>query len=829
MAFLDEVAKTSSERFMLFRVTPGRSIDVSSIASNGPGPNSSVIYSIDIDSFFTEEMVEGALVPDLQNTEARGSVSLSRVAVGSFTDTFQFYYQNGKIFYTLPTQSQYRESFILLYNVYYCSGQKTIHSSNPSDSSSSEVFWQPRLFSGINVNQDSSDLIYGFLSSSISTISIDNSDYDFQKYLTEDDSFSQKSANIWIYSNGEYQQIFSGKVRQLDISKKVSFRVFDSLSLLDQPAQMGDRLSDIYFNSSSTFLGRSFNIYPKDSGKVSRFFFGSSSAFLSQDYQQLFVIDSTNKYIDFTDDSASHTAILFERSYTRFELQTEISSEMASASTDPNAEFSAGWNPFNNKWSISSENPANTTFSIEWNSGPNAANSIGSDLGFDTSSDDTGLLEYVADDESWFFNGDAPTSMTPCVCTSYSSARLDSRNRDWAVGRLPAGGLNSLNVTIVNSLAISNPPLKDLDRNTYSAICYWEVTSDTEIGDTFKVNSTYHRVVWKGDTGESFPYLGTNYNMVTLSYSGTDVSGSFSDLESITIVIEDENGDYFYPIKGRDYTVSETTLGSGNTFVSISFANGFESNINKADPVNPDFDTVYARVGGSSSNHSDALKYIFEKAGVEVDNVSFGQAKSDLDAEVQFSLPVLSDSSTALKSYREYVELITKSTLSLLYVSSQFQVSYSVLSSAGYAETSSESEYSDITIDLQYDDIIADIQFSNEHNASDWFNERTLKAFEERYSNNSEILHGVKNSLVYEHVLREISSRADAIFDVLKNRRLTYVYKFNSKGLALDINDSARIESDAVAGSLSNKLGRIVGITKNANFVTIKLSDLLGL
>ena len=101
-------------------------------------------------------------------------------------------------------------------------------------------------------------------------------------------------------------------------------------------------------------------------------------------------IDSTNKFIDFVDDAGTHVASVAEKIYvTPIELAEALQSAMKAVS--PAQDYSVTWNS-NGSFTIKAISSA--VFSILWDTGANAANSIGPAIKRVMVIDDTGLLEY---------------------------------------------------------------------------------------------------------------------------------------------------------------------------------------------------------------------------------------------------------------------------------------------------------------------------------------------------------------------------------------------------------------------------------------------------
>lgn len=103
-------------------------------------------------------------------------------------------------------------------------------------------------------------------------------------------------------------------------------------------------------------------------------------------------ITATNKFIDFTDDQGTFAASVPENLYrTPIELAEAIQAALESASAET---FTVSYSNETGKFKIES---GSAVLSLLWQSGTNAANSIGTTIGFLVASDDTGAVSYESD------------------------------------------------------------------------------------------------------------------------------------------------------------------------------------------------------------------------------------------------------------------------------------------------------------------------------------------------------------------------------------------------------------------------------------------------
>jgi hypothetical protein len=109
------------------------------------------------------------------------------------------------------------------------------------------------------------------------------------------------------------------------------------------------------------------------------------------------IIGATNKFIDFDDAGGEENVSVAEKTYKDpYELAAAIETAMNGATTDT---ITVAYDDAARKFTIASDG---ATLSLLWNTGTNAANSIGATLGFSVAADDTGALTYTSDDaQDW--------------------------------------------------------------------------------------------------------------------------------------------------------------------------------------------------------------------------------------------------------------------------------------------------------------------------------------------------------------------------------------------------------------------------------------------
>lgn len=106
-------------------------------------------------------------------------------------------------------------------------------------------------------------------------------------------------------------------------------------------------------------------------------------------------IKDTNKFVDFTDDAGTHVATLPTGFYSPLDLAIALVDAMNLVATDT---ISVSYNSQTGKYTFSG---SGTVFNLLWSTGTNAANSVGSTIYFDVTSDQTVGTSHVAGEMNW--------------------------------------------------------------------------------------------------------------------------------------------------------------------------------------------------------------------------------------------------------------------------------------------------------------------------------------------------------------------------------------------------------------------------------------------
>lgn len=230
MTFASKKDLQSTRKFELIRLNPARYI-VDDLLSIGGGKYT---YST---SYFVNKVEEsGVALSEVTGTPMIGEYSFN---------------ENTSLLTIYPYATPSSTNPITMFHYLFFTGEiyRTWYQ-DPDDSNTPLRDWRPLLKESPSINQSVEDLLAGILSVSISNIEILNRDYELNEYLTLNDSFYNKEVKVWLCLDDESnsQKIFEGRTGDITVSKEsMILDVSDSMSLLFNPALMGDSPEEAYY------------------------------------------------------------------------------------------------------------------------------------------------------------------------------------------------------------------------------------------------------------------------------------------------------------------------------------------------------------------------------------------------------------------------------------------------------------------------------------------------------------------------------------------------------------------------------------------------------
>lgn len=232
MTFATEAAKRTSHRWMLVRITPRRHVSDDLSASGGGVYTMTFPFPISSIERNGNELtrVEDTLVSNDEwiFDETTGTVDIKLAAA--------------------PNSST--NIIVIKYMIFLTTSQGEHWHETPTDTTSDLRLWVPRISSFPEINQSIRNITSGVFTIEQTTLTIENTDFDFQKYLTDSDSFSDAPVKMWVClnSNSTATKVYEGICQDpTSIGETVELTVLDAFSRLNQPAYFGDTADEAHF------------------------------------------------------------------------------------------------------------------------------------------------------------------------------------------------------------------------------------------------------------------------------------------------------------------------------------------------------------------------------------------------------------------------------------------------------------------------------------------------------------------------------------------------------------------------------------------------------
>lgn len=246
----------SSDKFLLIRIEPARCLNSYLVLDSGN------IYTCTFNFNLSKILVNGTMY-----TKVSGVPSSNQYSYDENTKELNIYLSSS------PSQSVV---VIAYFYLFYTGNRFRVLGENPELPTINLREWEPKIDSPPTINQDIKNVLNGILSISTSSLSIINNDDYFEQFVSDNDSFYNKSILIWqcLDSTDNIKKIFSGKITSLSYNKtRVNFNITDDLASLQTPCTMGD-VDELYF-TDDYFT----QVDPNKSGFPVRFIFGTSSRY----------------------------------------------------------------------------------------------------------------------------------------------------------------------------------------------------------------------------------------------------------------------------------------------------------------------------------------------------------------------------------------------------------------------------------------------------------------------------------------------------------------------------------------------------------------------
>jgi hypothetical protein len=151
---------------------------------------------------------------------------------------------------TITTTVAPDEDIFIDYPLRFCGQVVNNIQDDPVTPSGSVVRWEPRLTANPSIPESASNMLNGVLSTSSTTVSIDNSDYGLNKYLTKYDNYKNRSATIYGELGSTYKNIAFGYITKVTSGSKIQVSIKASTKLLEATATLDN--TEQYYQYNTT-------------------------------------------------------------------------------------------------------------------------------------------------------------------------------------------------------------------------------------------------------------------------------------------------------------------------------------------------------------------------------------------------------------------------------------------------------------------------------------------------------------------------------------------------------------------------------------------------
>lgn len=425
-----------------------------------------------------------------------------------------------------------------------------------------------------------------------------------------------------------------------------------------------------------------------------------------------------------------------------------------------------------------------------------------------------------------------PNETEEAVCLSVSNSLT------WGLCRSGPNGFKTLNYGDINSSTITVGAMT-LDygngvNNAREFSMSWNASEpNIELGDTIEIISG-------GTTYQGYVYARYNtydfYGIMEPTAPGgvyTSVTASPNDGVGIIIV----QGQYtFYPMVVNDYSVTTTTLASGNKFYKVIFSAGFETRHPGMSTIDYQNTRVYYRFTEKTSVTNDTtqakvISRTLTAAGLSVDSSSITTADASLVATVNMTIPEMGSSS--VRSYNYYLGLMLQSAFGYVYRdNSTLTTKYKLYTSPTTGNLILSNEILDLHVQFDGSEMAQSIRAFNDQIFfidTDLVGPASLTY--QSSSSRSKYQHGLTNQISIESVYRSVSSTVSRRTAFSENIQMIIRFSTASKFTNLNIGDDVSLADDRIPGSKTIYLGysctllKILGIEYSSDKITFTCID----
>ena len=254
MTFATDIAKPSSERYALVRLSPARGISGDLVLDSGN------LYTM----AFTGEPFEVVFRDEAPYTEDEDILI-------NLTDKTWYYDRTSQTLYVNTTDNPTGIGSTSVSHYITLTDQQDIPLTIDPIAGGNTIIWQDRLKTPPKISASIANMVDGVVTTTSSSMSIENSDQAFNTWFGEKDSYHARAVDVWFSVDNTLVKTFRGVVQTIDITATtIVLGVVDKSTLFDDLAYMGSSRDDaVYSNTNHT-------VRTEDVGKISPFIVGES-------------------------------------------------------------------------------------------------------------------------------------------------------------------------------------------------------------------------------------------------------------------------------------------------------------------------------------------------------------------------------------------------------------------------------------------------------------------------------------------------------------------------------------------------------------------------
>lgn len=234
MALSDELAKLSSERYCLIKVTPSLRLNTLLSVKSGTTYTCTFTNRFEVSSV----KVDGTAYTESTTVNPAASKYYYNIDSGVFEINFNA---------AIGTKQA-----ILFFNLRFTDSEYSVFDENGVKDALSSYAWQCRVGNPPEFEVSVKDMLAGVTSISASSFTVLNDDAWMHSYVGGEYSYFNKDCTVWLCVNNLVSAKFSGNIKDINqTGDDYSLTIYDYMYKLNEPCLMGDTNEDAIINRTT--------------------------------------------------------------------------------------------------------------------------------------------------------------------------------------------------------------------------------------------------------------------------------------------------------------------------------------------------------------------------------------------------------------------------------------------------------------------------------------------------------------------------------------------------------------------------------------------------